>query len=214
MRILALLLLPAATGCASATLTAFRDPAFADRRFERIAVFAVGMYLDNAVAVENQVCANVAPSPCVSGKSVLPPTRAYSDGEIREYLANARVDGVLIVALTDDQTASQYLRSIVSGSASTVGTQSGRMSIYGNNAYWSGVAQTNTSARTVATPVYGYRRTAFAAVGLFDRQTGNIAWRGDMRVSGQGALNVTDGVFISAASKEIAYRLKSAQLIH
>src|SRR5215467_14588533 len=94
------------TGCATAHLTSFRDPAYSTHEFNKIAVVAVGMYLDNALAVENQVCENVAPASCVLGKRLLPPIRTYSSSEIGDALTQAGVDGILVVVLGDDKAAS------------------------------------------------------------------------------------------------------------
>lgn len=206
-------LLSGASACASAKLTAFRDPAYPDRRFNKIAVFALGMYLENAIAVEGQVCEKVAPAPCVPGKKVLPPTRDYSSAEAAEYLGNANVDGILIVVLGDDQSVSRYLGSIASSSANSSGTQSGSVNVYGNAAIWNSSSQRTATTQSVATPVYGYSRTARAAVGLFERATGAVVWRGEMKVSGQGEYNVSDRSFIRAATNELASQLKHAQLI-
>jgi hypothetical protein len=202
-----------ATDCASAKLTAFRDPAYPDRRFNKIAVFALGMYLENATAIEGQVCEKVAPAPCVPGKQVLPPTRNYSNAEASEYLGIAKVDGILIIVLGDDQSASRYLGSIASTSASSSGTQSGSANVYGNSAVWNASSQGTASAQSVATPVYGYSRTAHAAVALFERATGAVVWRGEMKVSGQGEVNISDKSFIRAATNELASQLKNGLLI-
>lgn len=207
------LLFVGASACASAKLTAFRDPAYPNRRFNKIAVFALGMYLENATVVEGRVCEKVAPAPCVPGMQVLPPTRNYSSAEAAQYLGNANVDGILVVVLGDDQSVSRYLGSIASASVTSSGTQSGSANVYGNAAIWNSSSQSTTSAQSVATPVYGYSRTAHAAVGLFDRATGAVVWRGEMKVSGQGEFNVSDKAFIRAATSELASQLKRAQLI-
>src|SRR4030042_471532 len=96
------------TNCATSKVTAFRDPAYATKRFKAIVVFAEGIVLDAAVEVEQQVCKKVAPTPCVSGKTVLPPTRQYSANEAQKYLSRTGADGVLVIALTSDKSAKQY----------------------------------------------------------------------------------------------------------
>jgi hypothetical protein len=202
-----------ADGCASARLTAFRDPAYPDRRFKNIAVFALGMYLDNAIEVENQLCHKIAPAPCVSGKTVLPPTRVYSNAEIAQYLARDNIDGVLFIVLGDDRSASQYLGTTVSGSSTSITTQSGNVNLYGNTALWNAASQTTTSQQSTATAAYQETRTAHAEIGLFDRVSGNIVWRGEMRVSGQGEANTTDKAFIRAGTNELAAKLKAAGLV-
>ena len=160
-------------GCAHSEITAFRDLAFATKQFESIVVFAQGMTLDNAVEFERQLCEKVAPTPCVSGQSVLPPTRQYTAEEVQHYLAQSGADGVLFIGLVADQTDTRYMGTITSSSAS------GSINFYGNSAYWSSTGQ------SASTPVYSSIRVAFGQLALFDRRSGDIAWRGEIKVTGK-----------------------------
>lgn len=190
------------SGCAHSEVTAFRDLAFATKQFESIVVFAQGMTLDNAVEFERQLCAKVAPTPCVSGQSVLPPTRQYTAEEVQHYLAQSGADGILFLGLVSDQLDVRYLGTVTSSSSS------GTVNFYGNSAYWSGTGQ------SVSTPVYGYTRVAFGQLALFDLASGDIAWRGEIEVTGQGKWwNRTDSTFISSATTKIARELKETRLI-
>jgi hypothetical protein len=200
-------------GCAKAQLTAFRDPAFPQTRFDRLAVFAIGMELANAVEVERQVCSRITPSPCVQGKSILPPTRAYSAGEVTDFLGRAGVDGVLIIALVGDQSDSRYLGAISSTTGQSTTSSSGSVNLYGNSALWNGSTQTTASAQSVSTPVYNNKRIAFAQVGIFERTTGKIAWRGELKLSGQGEYNISDKVFIKSGAKRLAEELRANGLV-
>gem|GEM_PF-3101077 len=206
-------LLVIVSGCASANLTAFRDPAYANRQFGKLAVFTTGMYMENAMNLERQVCKKIAPDQCVPGQLVLPPTRSYSTAEISQYLEQADIDGVLIVALGDDQSASKYLGTIATSSATASATQSGTAQVYGNTVLSNSASQGTATASSVATPVYGHSRRAHAIVSLFERRSGGLAWRGELDVSGQGELAVSDDAFIRAATNEIAAKLKASQLV-
>lgn len=190
------------SGCAHSEITAFRDLAFATKQFESIVVFAQGMTLDNAVEFERQLCEKVAPTPCVSGQSVLPPTRQYTAEEVQHYLAQSGADGVLFIGLVADQTDTRYMGTITSSSAS------GSINFYGNSAYWSSTGQ------SASTPVYSSIRVAFGQLALFDRRSGDIAWRGEIKVTGKGKWwNRTDSAFISSATSKIVRELKEAGLI-
>lgn len=202
-----------AAGCASAKMIAFRDPDFADHHYSKIAVFALGMYMENAVEVEKQVCEKVAPAQCVQGKSILPPTRTYSNEEVAQYLAKAGIDGALIVALAGDDSASQYLGTIATAIVSANSTGSGQITANGSSGTVTTTSQGTATGQSVATPMYSHTRAARAVVGLIDRVTGRIAWRGDMKVSGQGELAVSDAAFIRAATDEIAEKLKENGLL-
>lgn len=216
MRRIACLLISACllSGCATSKITAFRDPAFATKQFTALVVFAQGMALDASVEVERLICEKVAPTPCVSGKSVLPPTRQYTADEVEKYLQASGADAVLIIALVADQSDTRYFGTITTSSTSASATASGSMNFYGNTAYWNGAAYGSASGQSVSTPLYGYSRVAFGQLGLFDRLTGNVAWRGEIRVQGNGLLNVTDSAFISSATSKIAHELKAAGLVN
>ena len=202
------------SGCATSKITAFRDPDFATKQFTALVVFAQGMALDASVEVERLICEKLAPTPCVSGKSVLPPTRQYTPAEVEKYLQASGADAVFIIALVADQSDTRYFGTITTSSASASATSSGSMNFYGNTAFWSGAAYGSASGQSVSMPVYGYSRVAFGQLGLFDRPTGNIAWRGEIRVEGRGLLNVTDSAFISSATSKIARELKAAGLVN
>ena len=116
------------------------------------------MALDAAVEVERQICVKIAPTPCKSGKSVLPPTRQYTVDEAEKYLQASGADAVLIIALFADQADTGY---------------AGTMNFYLNSAYWNSTAYGYSPSR----PVPHNSRIAFGQLGLFDRPTGNTAWR-------------------------------------
>ena len=175
------------SGCASAHLTAFRDPAYADTEFHRVAVFALGMTLDNTVRVERTLCDKLSPARCVVGTSVLPPTRVYSATEISTALSGVGADAVLLVTLAADNAQTRYAGTLMSGSTNQTTTTSGGVNLYGNSATWSGTAQTATTTEAMSTPVYQTTRKATAEVALFDRRTGNVAWRGELLVTGKNA---------------------------
>lgn len=200
-------------GCASTKITGFRDLNHSSTQFSSIAVFAQGMMLEAAVEAERLMCKKLAPTPCISGKTVLPPTRSYTPEEVEEHLGRANVDAVLIAALVADQSDTQYFGTVTSTSVSAVGGSSGTMNFYGNAAYWNGASYASASGQSVSTPMYGFSRLAFGQLGLFERATGSIAWRGEMKISGRGLLNITDSAFIDSATSKIAKDLKASGLL-
>jgi hypothetical protein len=202
----------AAAGCASANMASLRDPAYAHRDFSKVAVFAVGLYLDNPLAVENQVCDKLAPAQCVPGKRLLP-SRTYSPDQIARSLSQAKVDGVVIMMLGDDQTSSAFLASIASDSSSSSSAKSGTPSLYGNLADWDQLAPATTTERDRRLPIYNYGRAAHAIAGLFDRSSGKTAWGGQLNVSAQGEASISDKDFIGAATSELATQLRHNNLI-
>jgi hypothetical protein len=192
------------SGCASSTITSFKDPAFSGHRFGHISVFALGMDLETAVAVEGLLCQKMAPTVCDAGKNVISPVRQFSPGDIDTVLKQHGIDAVLMVALESDQAESPYLGNITSGSSQTSATAS----LYGNSMF--GTATTTTTASSV--PVYGSVRQSVGNLGLFDSASGQMIWRGQVKVSGRGFLNTTDKAFIASATDTVAAELKASGL--
>jgi hypothetical protein len=200
--------------CATSKVTAFRDPGYTAARFGSIAVFSQGTSLEAAVEVERQICAKLSPTPCKMGKSILPPTRAYSADEALRHLEESGVDAVLVTVLVSDRSDTRYFGTITTSTASASATTTGTINLYGNTAFWNGSTYGSASGQAISTPVYGFSRVAFGQLGLFERSTGNIVWRGEIRIKGRGLLNVTDRAFISSATSKIAKELKDAGLIN
>lgn len=85
-------------------------------------------------------------------------------------------------------------------------------SLNGNAAYWSGSTQTSINAQSTSTDQYVTTRAAVADVGLYDRVSGQVAWRGELKVSSQGVL-ATDGAFIRSAAARVAKALRTQRLV-
>jgi hypothetical protein len=192
-------------GCATSSITAFKDPALASKTFSRVGVFAVNMNLEAAVQVEQQICEKLTPVPCEPGKQVIPPTRQFTGEEVHHFLEARGIDAVLIVGLAADQADTRYAGSVAN--ASTTANTTGTISAYGNTGWYSGT--TNASTTATSTPIYDYSRVAFGDLNLYDAATGSVAWAGQIKISGQGMLNVTDNAFISSATAKIAQELKA-----
>lgn len=200
-------------GCATSRVTGFRDPAYPTTRFHSVSVFAHGMELEAAVEVEKETCRKLSPAQCIPGTSILPPIRSYSAEEVAQYLERSGIDALLIAALVSDESDTWYLGTITTSSATASSTTTGTVNFYGNAAFWSSSTAGFASGQIVSRPVYGYSRIAFGQLGLFERKTGNLVWRGQVRVGGQGLLNTTDSAFIKSATSEIAAELKAAGLL-
>ncbi|HEY4216709.1 MAG TPA: hypothetical protein VGM67_06195 [Gemmatimonadaceae bacterium] len=211
IRTVAILL--ALVGCASATQTSFRDPAYTHHDFTKLAVFVVGIDPDHAFTVEKQVCAKLVPAQCVSGKKLLSPAGTDSPAQIGQALTKADVDGVLVVVLGDDQTASAYMGSVLPSSASSGSAQSGSASLYRNIASWNIPPQRTIEENAKAVPLYTFDRKVHAVVSLIDRSAGKTVWGGQLNVSAPGEASVLDSDFIDGTTKELATRLRENGLI-
>jgi hypothetical protein len=94
--------------------------------------------------------------------TILPPTRAYTDVEVRKALAERGVDGVLLINVADSGVVSQYAGTIFAASYS--GTAVGGM------------------AQGSATPTYSYSRQTQFSARLLEPSSGRALWVGN----GQG----------------------------
>jgi len=86
-------------GCATTSLTSYRDTAFADARFGKVAVLATGVQLDDRIALENRMVGALR-NKRVTAEAVMrlvPPTRAVSDDELGAALLADGYDAILTV---------------------------------------------------------------------------------------------------------------------
>jgi hypothetical protein len=203
-------------GCAATSkITAFRDPAFATKQFTAIVVFAHGMPDSVGFEFERQMCMDLAPTPCDPGKSVLPPTRQYSQytvDEVKKYLKTSGADAILVIARVADQSDTRYFGTIADLSSSASATASSSLNFYGNAALWGGAAD-GAVPMPVSVPEYSYTRVAFGQLGLFDLQSGTIAWLGKILVGGQSRGSITPEAFMYSATSKIVRELRASKLV-
>ena len=200
-------------GCATTQVTAFRDPGFANKRFSKLAIFALGLRLDARVNVEHDICQKLEPTPCVSGIEILPPTRVYETEEVTKAIERAGADGVLILSLATDQANTSYAGTKTDATASASSTTTGTASVFGNFGMLSSSTTQTAKAEAVSTPIYSHTREATGYLGVFDRATGSAAWRGEIRISGATQYAVSDNEFIRSATSRVAKEVRNAGLV-
>jgi hypothetical protein len=143
--------------------------------------------------------------------SFLPPTRQYTEAEIRQAMSARGVDGVLVITLTGDTGAQQqYAGTITTGNASAVGT-----TMYGG-----GMATTSVSASgtSVSTPVYRFSRAIAFEARLSDPQTSRKFWVGGGQTNSGGgglvgAISTSNGVNAASIASNIFNDLRAKELI-
>ncbi|HXY54137.1 MAG TPA: hypothetical protein VEM40_05625 [Nitrospirota bacterium] len=201
------------SGCATAKITAYRNPEFATRQFTALVVFAHGMAPRYGIEFERQMCKELAPTPCNPGTSVLPPTiqaKFYTADEVAKYLQDSGADAILVVVRVDDQSETQYFGTISDLSSSASATASGSLNFYKNVALWGGA---DDSVLRALESKSGYQGVAYGQLGLFDRQSGNIAWLGKTMVGGRSIDSTTPEAFMYATTSKIARELKAAGFV-
>jgi len=142
--------------------------------------------------------------------NILPPTRTYTDAEVRKLLAERGVDGVLTINVADSGVISQYAGTIFNSYSSGTSSYNGTITNYG-----SGVATVNLngtgneSTFGTATPVHAFSRKTDFTAKLVEPASGRNLWVGNGEVSTEGGkgligrLTVTDSASSSHAVSAI-----------
>ena len=193
-------------GCAATAMQGYADLERPAHPIQHIAAFA-GPALLPALASEAKNQGVLLED----ALSFLPPTRQYTEAEIRQAMAARGVDGVLVITLTGDTgSQQQYAGTITTGNASAVGT-----TMYGG-----GMATTSVSASgtSVSTPVYRFSRAIAFEARLSDPQTSRKFWVGGGQTNSGGggligAISTSNGVSASSIASNIFSDLRAKELI-
>jgi len=151
--------------------------------------------------------------------TILPPTRTYTDAEVRKALAERGVDGVLLITVADSGVVAQYAGTIFQSSYNGFSSANGTINQMGNTATVSMNGNSTGTMYGTAAPTYRYsRRTDFSAR-LVDPKSGRNLWVGNGEVTAGGGkgligrLIVADGVSSSRSISAIFDDLQSKGLI-
>lgn len=192
-------------GCATSTVTGYRDPDF--KQYDSVAVLAYGMSGEMAQLVENAACEAVAPTRCQRAQELLPPTREWSKEQSKAKLAAAGVGAILLIGgATDNSNSGVAGFTTLPGSSTT----SGNVSAYGNTAYYN---QTTTTNPGITLPIYYANRAAASNIVLVDVEQDRSVYVGQVATKGQGMANTGDGTFARSAAKKLAAELRAKGLI-
>jgi hypothetical protein len=133
--------------------------------------------------------------------TVFPPTRTYSDAEIKTELAREGVDAVLIVTVGDTGIQKEYAGTVFysSGMATT--------NIMGMNAVTTG------QMTATASPTFRYSRQTTFQAKLIEASSGRELWVGNGDVQAGGLLFVGNGVSSNSTATAIFNDLQKKGLI-
>ncbi|WP_156937076.1 hypothetical protein [Bradyrhizobium sp. WSM2254] len=188
------------TGCITTSMQGYADRDLPSKPITRIVAYVAGppglaSSIQATISEEGRKRGVVAED----AFALFPPTRTYTNTEIRQGLATNSIDGVLVLTVGDSGVQQQYAGTILSGQYSGSSVANGTINTFGNV---SSVSLNGTSSGTVtatSTPVYHYRRqTAFTAR-LLEPSTGRNLWVGNGQVSARGSLFVGDGANASSS---------------
>jgi hypothetical protein len=135
--------------------------------------------------------------------TIFPPTRQYTDAEVKHELKERGIDGVLVVNVGDSGVMQQYAGTILSGGYSGSTTGFATVNTYGgmSTVNYQGMSTGNFIGS--ATPVYrSSRQTTFSAK-LIEALTGRILWVGNGQIDASGKLFVGIDTSASKAAEAI-----------
>lgn len=210
---LVLLVLPLA-GCVTTSMQGYADSAPPKHPVTRIAAMVaapVGLRADIQRSLTE--AANNHGVVATDALTILPPTRSYSDAEVRAQLKAKAIDGVLLLNVGDSGIQREYAGTIFQGQSFGTYNAEGTVSRFGNT---SNVALSSTysgSSFGTATPVHRYRRTTQFTAKLLDAETGRTLWVGGGQVSAGGLLFVGNGTSAASSTSAIFDDLATKGLI-
>ena len=152
-------------GCSNTTIQGYADRDLPAKPVQHIAVY-VAAPAPLATSMQASIVEQARKRGVLAedALTILPPTRRYTDAEVRSALAARGVDGVLLITVADSGVVSQYAGTIFQSSYSGTVSASGIITPMGNT---STVSLNGTEAGTTigsATPTYRYsRHTQFTA---------------------------------------------------
>ena len=148
------------------------------------------------------------------GNAIVPPTRQYTDAEVRQLLLSRGVEGVLVIAMKGDTGVQRrYAGTIMSANYSGTSSLSGNATAFANTATFSGTGASSGTVTAISTPQYRYRRTSSFQARLSDAKSGRNLWVGSGQTRAGGALFMGDATSASDAASAILNDLKAKGLI-
>jgi hypothetical protein len=208
------------SGCVKTSMQGYADRDLPSRTIQHLAVYVaapgpLASSMQSSVAEEARKRGVMADD----ALTILPPTRTYTDAEIRKALAERGVDGVLLITVADSGVQTQYAGTIFQSSYNGMSSVDGTITRMGNTSTLSANGVSSGTMFGTATPTYRYsRRTQFSARLLEPKSARNL-WVGNGEVSAGGGkgligrLIVADGVSSSNSISAIFDDLQKKGLI-
>jgi hypothetical protein len=144
---------------------------------------------------------------------LFPPTRNYSDAEIKAELTRDGIDAVLVLTVGDSGVQAQYAGTVFYGNS--VGSSSAveTANTFGNTTNLSMSGSSSSTFTATATPSYHYsRQTAFQAR-LIEASSGRALWVGNGQVQAGGLLFIGNGANAYSTAASIFNDLQAKGLI-
>ncbi|MCG2627876.1 hypothetical protein L6654_14680 [Bradyrhizobium sp. WYCCWR 13023] len=202
------------SGCITTSMQGYADRDLPARPVQRIAAYVVA-----PTALASSFQSSIAEESAKRGigaedaYALLPPTRTYTDAEIRKVLADNSVDAVLIINVGDTGVVKEYAGTFFQGQYSGSTDASGTVTRNGNISNVSLAGSTSGTMTGTATPMHRYSRQTVFKARLVDPATARNLWVGSGEVSAGGRLFVGNGSSASSSVSAIFDDLRSKKII-
>jgi hypothetical protein len=192
---------------------------YADRDLPARPIQHIAAYVVAPTALASSFQSSIAEEAAKQGISaedayaILPPTRVYTDAEIRKVLAASGVDAVLIVNVGDTGVVKEYAGTFFQGEYSGSTDVNGTVVRNGSLSNVSLAGTTSGMMTGTATPMHSYHRQTLFKARLVDPTTARNLWVGSGEVSAGGRLFVGNGSSASSSVSAIFSDLHAKRII-
>lgn len=165
-------------GCASTTITSFKDPQYKTTTFNRILVIANFSNLQRRWRVETQLVKEFQRIGvfAIEYLNLFPPTRDYTDEEKINQLVNNNIDSFIMIDAGESGVSQVYIPQIGSYT-----TKTGKVNIYGNAATYDEKSTTTNYGGYVISKPWAHFNAK-----LFNASNGQNAWIASAFTGGNG----------------------------
>lgn len=202
------------SGCITTSMQGYADRDLPARPVKRIVTYVVA-----PVGLATSLQASIAEEAGTNGIAaedafaLLPPTRTYTDADIRKALNQSGIDAVLIVNVGDTGVVKEYAGTFFQGQYSGTSDASGMVTRSGNMANVSLSGSSSGTMTGTATPINRYSRQTTFNARLIDVATARNLWVGSGQVSAGGALFTGNGANASQTASAIFQDLRTKKVI-
>jgi hypothetical protein len=202
------------SGCITTAMQGYADRDLPAHPIQRMAAYVVA-----PTALASSFQSSIAEEAAKRGigaedaYALLPPTRTYTDAEIRKVLAESGVDAVLIINVGDTGVVKEYAGTFFQGQYSGSTDIGGTVTRNGNFSNVSLSGNTSGTVTGMSTPMHRYSRETTFKARLVDPTTARNFWVGSGEVSAGGRLFVGNGSSASSSVSAIFDDLRSKKII-
>jgi hypothetical protein len=185
-------------GCTSTSMQGYADRELPANTVQHIAAY-VAAPLPLATSMQTSIQSEAGKHGALAEDAfnILPPTRQYSDAEVRKALTERGVDGVLVITVADSGVISQYAGTIFQSSYSGVVTANGTATQTGNMSTVALNGNVNGTTTGVTTPLYRVSRKTQFSARLTDPKSGRTLWVGNGEVDTRGGTGLISRLMVS-----------------